>query len=335
MPNPRSPGPLRVVFAAPPDPGVAESVRARGGAAVAVEILDGVQGADLARAAGTADVLVVRSWQKVPRAVLDALNAGPGRPRAVVQASAGLDNIDEDAAAALGVEVVGVDPGNATSVAELTLMSIVALLRDARGHWDRTPRGTWPDREVLADREARGRTLGLVGLGRVGTRVARRARAFEMRVVACDPYLADADFLARGAARVPALRELLAVADVLSLHCPLTRETRGLIGAAELALLPRGALVVNTARGAVLDTAALVAALDAGRLAGAALDVYPEEPPAPGGPLAHPRLLCTPHLGGHTADSHRARAGNMIEALARLLDRLEAGRADALPGDRR
>lgn len=306
---------LALTFAAPPDPGVRESQDGKPG--LSVEVLDGVQGDALAAAAARCDLLVIRSWQ---RAAAPVFTAGAGRLRAIVQASAGLDNIDAEAAARAGVRVVGVDPGNATAVTELTLMSLIALLRDVRAHWARTEQGVWPDREVLVDRELRGRTLGLVGIGNIGTRVARRARAFETHVLAYDPYV-DADEVARrGAEKVESLDALLARSDALSLHCPLTPETRGMIGARELALLPRGAVLVNTARGPVMDEGAVRAALDAGHLAGAAVDVWPVEPPAPGGLLGHPRVLPTPHLGGHTAESHLARATNMIAALDRLVE---------------
>lgn len=311
------------MFAAPPDPGVAEPLCLRPD--VRVEILDGVRGAELASAAARADILVVRSWQQVDAGVIAA---GRGRLRAVVQASAGLDNIDAAAADENGVRVVGVDPGNATAVAELTLLSLLALFRRVRGHWDRTARGTWPDRDVLDDRELRGKALGLVGLGRVGRRVAVRARAFEMTVLAVDPYLSADEFPRRGAERVDTLAELLPRCAALSLHCPLTRETRHLIGAVEIAALPRGAYLVNTARGAVVDPSALVRALDDGHLAGAALDVFTAEPP-PAGLVDHERVLATPHLGGHTAESHDARARHTLAALLALLDGREPPGYDA------
>ncbi|HNX20698.1 MAG TPA: NAD(P)-dependent oxidoreductase, partial [Acidobacteriota bacterium] len=222
--NPRSP--LVFSFAAPPDPGVAEAIASVPGVEVVVH--PGLRGPELADAARGADVLIVRSWQRATREVLAA---GAGRLAAVVQASAGLDNIDHDAAAELGVRVVGVDPGNATSVAELTLLSLLALFRNVRGYWAGGGVAAWPDRETLRDREIRRKTLGLVGLGRVGSRVARRAAAFEMRVLAYDPYLADADFAARGAERIRSLDEMLPLLDALSLHCPLTDETRGMIDA--------------------------------------------------------------------------------------------------------
>lgn len=309
--------PLIVAFAAPPDPGVAESLVGRAG--VEVRICESLRGEALARAAAEADVLVVRSWQRVDRKLLE--QARP-RLRAVVQASAGIDNIDAEAARELGVEVLAVDPGNATAVAELTLLGLLALFRRVRGHWEMTPAAHWPDREVLDDREIRGKTLGLVGVGRVGSRVARRAGAFEMKILAFDPYLSVETIAARGALKVDRLEDMLPRLDALSLHCPLTPETRGLIGLRELSLLRDQAVLINTARGGVLDAEALLAALASGRLAGAAIDVFPKEPPPPGPLLQHPRVLLTPHSGGHTAESHRARAENLIEAVARLLDRL-------------
>ena len=218
--------------------------------------------------------------------------------------------------------MVAVDPGNATGVAELTLLALIALWRGLPAHWSATAGGRWPDRERLPDREIAGKTLGLVGLGRVGTRVSRRARACEMTVLAVDPYIPAETFPAAGALRVASLEELLPRCDALSLHCPLTDETRGMIGAAQLARLPEGALLVNTARGGIVDESALAAALDSGRLAGAALDVFEHEPVVVPGIASHPKVLATPHLAGHTVESHLARARNLAEALEALVVRL-------------
>lgn len=307
-----------VAFAAPAAPEVVESIARRPG--VTVQTHAPLSHAELVAAAAGADVLVVYSWQPVDREVFQA---GAGRLRAVVQASAGLDNIDEAAAGEAGVRVVPVDPGNATAVAELTLLSLIALLRGIRGHWDRTGAGQWADRETLKDRELRGKTLGLVGLGRVGSRVAARARAFEMHVLAVDPYIPLEAFNARSAERVGSLAELLPRCEALSLHCPLTSETRLMIGERELAALPAQAVLVNTARGGVVDETAVLRALDAGRLAGAAVDVFTREPPPTGGLRAHPKVLATPHLAGHSVESHQARTANAIDALGQLLDQLE------------
>jgi D-3-phosphoglycerate dehydrogenase len=308
-------GPFRVCFTAPPDPGVTERVARRAG--VRAEEHRAPTRQEMLELAARSDVIVPRSFQSIDHHVLSA-GAG-GRLRAVVQASAGLDNIDHDAAAELGIRVVPVDPGNAVAVAELTLLSILALHRDVPGHWRRTREGHWPVRDQVDDPEVRGRRLGIVGLGRVGSRVARRALAFEMRVFAIDPYVPVDRFDECGASRVERLEELLEMSDVLTLHCPLTDETRSLVDARALARLPRGAFLVNTARGGIVDERAVLEALDADRLAGAALDVFRDEPPAPGGVLDHPRVLPTPHIGGHTHEAHRDRAHNLEEALCALV----------------
>ncbi|RMF73881.1 MAG: hypothetical protein D6738_07885 [Acidobacteria bacterium] len=316
----RSRGPIRVGFAGRPDPGVTEALEALGG--VACEVVDDPAG-DLAALARRVDVLVTRSSHRVDASLLgQAADAGL---RAVVQASSGADNIDRVRAAEVGVEVVQVDPGNATAVAELTLLGLLAAFRGIRRYWDDTPRGVWPDRERVDDRELRGRTLGLVGLGRVGSRVALRARAFEMRVLAVDPYVPDERFRRFGAERVEDLPSMCPRLDALSLHCPLTDETVGMVDRDVFDLLPRGAVLVNTARGAIVEQRALREALDGGRLRAAVLDVHVPEPVEPGGLAAHPRVLATPHIAGHTVDSHAARARALTEALVTLVRRLAGG----------
>ncbi|MCU0229879.1 MAG: 3-phosphoglycerate dehydrogenase [Acidobacteria bacterium] len=305
-----------VACASPADPGLAAVLARRPG--VRFVEYPPLSGAALAAAAAGAEVLVTRAWQRLDRTVVDA--AGD-RLRAIVQGSAGLDNIDHAAAAGRGIEIVAVDPGNATAVAELTLLSLIALWRGLPAHWAATASGVWPDRERLPDRELAGKTVGLVGLGRVGTRVSRRARACEMTVLAVDPYIDGRVFTEVGAERVATLEDLLPRCDALSLHCPLTAETRGMIGAVRLARLPRGAIVINTARGGIVDETALQSALDAGHVAGAALDVFEREPVSIPGIAAHPRVLATPHLAGHTVESHAARARHLAEALDELVGR--------------
>ncbi len=313
-------GPVHIVFSAPADEGVAEAVGRLPG--VTVEEHPALEGDALREAAARAELLVPRSFQSVDRAVLEA-GAARGL-QAVVQASAGLDNIDHEAAAELGIRIEAPDPGNATAVAELVLLSLLTLWRGAREHWRRTAEGHWPVRDCLCDRELRGQRLGIVGLGRTGSRVARRAAAFEMKLLAVDPYITDERFARFGVQRVPTLAELVTQVDALTLHCPLTEETRLMVGAAELAALPAGALVVNAARGPVLDADALLAALESNHIAGAALDVWPNEPPPPGPLLQHPRVLPTPHLGGHTLESHRERGENLVATLRELAAALRA-----------
>lgn len=307
-----------IAFASPADEGVSSFLAGYSG----VRIEDGppLKGDALAARAAECEILVTRAYQAIDRGVLEA--GRRGRLKAVVQGSAGLDNIDHQAALDLGIEILPTDPGNATAVAELTLMSMVALARRARDYWHETARGVWPgNRDSLQDSELAGKRLGLVGLGRVGTRVARRARTFEMEVLAVDPYLDSAIFDRFEAHRVDRLEQLLERVDMLSLHCPLTDETRGMMGGSRLRLLPRGALLINTARGGLLDERALVTLLDEGHLAGAALDVFSSEPPPFPGVANHPKILPTPHIGGHTRESHQARARFLAQGLKELLDR--------------
>ena len=311
----RSRAHARFVFASPVESEIAARLRELG---VEVEENGALRGDELRRAASRADVLVTKSWQSIDA---DVLGEAKGRLRVLVQASSGVDNIDSAAAAEVGVEILAVDPGNATSVAELTIAAMLALLRGLPGHWRRTAAGSWPDREKLSDREARGMSIGLVGIGRVGSRVAKRAAALEMRPIAYDPYADPERFERCGAVREPALERLLAQSEILSLHCPLTDETRGMIRERELALLPGSAFLLNTARGGIVDENALKLALDEGRLAGAALDVYATEPPPGGGLLAHPLVLPTPHLAGHTLESHEARKANLLDAVCDLARR--------------
>lgn len=311
---------IRIVFTAPADAGVAEAVL--GDPRVEGCEHEALEGKDLVAAACCCDVLVPRSFQTIDRQLL--ATASVAGLRVVVQASAGLDNIDQEAAEVLGVEVLAVDPGNAVSVAELTLLSLLALFRAIRSHWERTPQPHWPIRDRLTDHEIRGKRLGLVGLGRTGSQVAVRAAAFGMDVRAVDPYISSERFSRFGVRRADSLAALLADCDALSIHCPLTDETRGMIGAEALAQLPVGAVLINAARGSIVDEAALRAALDGGSISGAALDVYEVEPPQAGSLVSHPRVLATPHLGGHTVESHRARGENLREALLQLIGRLSS-----------
>jgi phosphoglycerate dehydrogenase-like enzyme len=313
---------LVIGFAAPVEPSLVEKLSLLPG--VRVEEHRALEGAALNELAGRVSILVTRSWQRIDARLIEAA-AGRGL-RAIVQGSAGRDNIDLGAASRAGVRVLFPDPGNATAVAELTLLSLLIFFRGARTRWVESTQGVWPDREAVQDREVRAKTLGIVGLGRVGSRVARRAAAFEMRVLAVDPYLPDHAFREAGAIRVATLEELLPRCDALSLHCPLNEETRALVDDARLRLLPPGAFVLNTARGGVLVEKDLRAALDAGLVAGAMLDVFEQEPFEPGGLHEHPGVLATPHIAGHTLESHAQRENELFDALAGLATELGAGR---------
>src|SRR3989475_8962557 len=250
----------------------------------------GLKEAELAARVADIDALIVRSETKVTAKILDAA------PRLAVagRAGVGVDTIDVAAATARGVYVVNAPLGNIVAAAEHTLALALTLLRripDA----DRSVRaGEWT-RSKFIGRELRGKTLGLVGIGRVGSEVARRAAAFEMHVIAHDPFATEASARAAGAQLVE-LDELLRTADLIPLQPPPHEKTRNLINADALAKMKPTAVIVNCARGEVVDLAALAAALEAGAIAGAALDVYPNEPLPADSPIrTAPRTVLTPH----------------------------------------
>jgi len=239
-------------------------------------------------------------------------------PRLLMVASygAGYDTIDVDACTAAGVIVVNQAGGNAEGVAEHTIGMMLALLKRIPEAHALLRAGTLGHREMLMGRELVGRTVGIVGLGHVGSRTTRLANAFGCRVLAVDPYLDAATCAARGAQKTDFAR-LLAESDVVTVHCPLTHETRGMFGAAQYAAMRKGALFISTARGSIHDEAALHAALVSGHLAGAGLDVWEKEPPAPSHPLlSHPAVLASPHTAGVTHESRERVATMAAEAFA-------------------
>ncbi len=228
-----------------------------------------------------------------------AMDAAP--LRVVARHGVGVDDVDLDAAAARGVTVTRAPGSNTRAVAEHTVALILALLKDLRPLSATIAAGGWRG-GATAVRDVAGCRLGLVGMGSIGRAVVPLASAFGMRVTAFSPTAPDAGF--GTAERAPDLGGLLAHSEVLSLHCPFNARTRHLIDAAALAALPEGAFVVNTARGGLIDEAALLAALNSGRLAGAALDVFETEPPAVADPLRdHPKVIATPHVAGVTPSS--------------------------------
>ncbi len=255
------------------------------------------------------------------------MDAAAPELRVVARHGAGIDGIDIPAARARGLTVTRAAGANARSVAEHAMALMLCLLKDLpsvvsgmrEGLWEKTSRMT---------RDIDGMTLGLVGYGAIGSRVARYADAFGMRVLAFDPYL-PAGGLPGPGERVDTLPDLLRQAEVLSLHCPLEPETRGLIGAAELALLPKGAILVHTARGGIVDQDSLLAALDSGQLGWAGLDVFAQEPlPADSRFRSHPRVVATPHLAANTPRGATGMACGAADSIIAVL----AGRLPSLAG---
>jgi len=236
--------------------------------------------------------------------------------RCISRHGAGYNSVDVPAATAKKIPVLVAAGVNAQSVAELTIGLMIAVARSIpmhdgnlrRARWIRGPSGT----------QLAGRTMDIVGLGAVGKRVARAAAGLGLNVMAYDPYI---NAVIDGVERVGSLDDLLSRAEVLTLHCPLTDETEGMIGAAELAALPKGAIVLNAARGSVIDEDALVATLRSGHLLGAGLDTFRDEPPSADCPLLSlPNVVLTPHIGAHTGHATDAVSATAAENLLRILD---------------
>ncbi len=247
------------------------------------------------------DALIGRSATRISEDLL----RHAGKLRVVGRAGVGIDNIALNAATELGVAVINAPAGNTVAVAELLFGGLISLLRHLPAADDSMHAGRW-DRSLLLGRELRGRTLGIVGVGRIGGEVAKRARAFGMTLVGYDPYVADERFATLRVRRAESLDELLSVADVLTVHTPLNEETRGMIGRRELARLPGGAVACNLARGGIVEEAALVDALRSGALGGAVVDVYTTEPLASDHPLrSMSNVMLTPHIGASTAEAQR------------------------------
>jgi D-3-phosphoglycerate dehydrogenase len=264
---------------------------------------------------GGTDALVVRSQTRVDA---ELLAAGAPRLSVVGVASVGTDRIDLEAATRAGVMVVNAPTGNTVAAAEHTMALMLALHRRIPAADASIRAGEW-DRGRFTGAELRGKTLGIVGLGKIGKAVARRANGFEMRVLAHDPYL-TAEQAAEHGARLVGLLELLGRSDVISVHTPLTAQTRNLIGRGEIEAMKPGARLLNVARGGIVDEAALAESLASGHLAGAAVDVYSAEPMSPDNSLrAAPNLVLTPHLGASTAEAQDRVAVEMAEQLLEAL----------------
>jgi len=275
---------------------------------------------DLAAAAARADALIVRNRTQVRGALLDA-----ARDLTVVgRLGVGLDNIDLPACRARGIAVYPATGANDGAVAEYVIASALLLLRGAYGASAAVAAGAWP-RNALMGREIAGQRLGLVGFGAIARETARRAAALGMAVAAHDPFVAADDPAwnpATGPVQSRALDALIAQSDVLSLHVPLTDRTRGLIDAAALARMPKGAILINAARGGVVDEAAVARALRSGHLGGAALDVFDREPldAAAGAVFADvPNLILTPHIAGVTQESNVRVSAVTAQAVRRHL----------------
>ncbi len=254
--------------------------------------------ADVARRGTHADVLLVYHTIKLTERSIAALP----KCRGIIRCGVGYDNVDLQAAGRRGIAVCNVPDYGTEEVADHALLMLLAIARRFVPSEKAVRDGSWDCQVAFGTPRLRGRTLGIVGCGRIGTAMVLRAKALGMRVVIYDPYKPDGVEKALGVERCYKLEELLAQSQFISLHCPLTAETRHLLNARTLALLPRGAYVVNTARGPCVDLAALADALDAGQVAAAGLDVFEREPLDDEAVRRHPRVVMTPHAAFYSAE---------------------------------
>ncbi|MGH9200715.1 MAG: hydroxyacid dehydrogenase, partial [Vicinamibacterales bacterium] len=272
--------------------------------------------AELATDLADADALVVRSATKV---TADLIAAAP-RLRAVARAGTGVDNVDVDAASARGIVVMNAPGANSISVAELTMALVLALARKIPAADASMKPGKWDKKSFLGE-EVRGKTLGLAGFGRIGQEVARRARACEMNIIAHDPFI-SAQIARDFRIELVSLAELLARADFLSLHMPATPETRHMFDAQRLAAAKKGLRIINTARGDLIDEAALADAIEAGHIGGAALDVFQSEPTTDHRLQKLPQVIATPHIAASTREGQELVG---VETASALRDYLKGG----------
>jgi D-3-phosphoglycerate dehydrogenase / 2-oxoglutarate reductase len=273
----------------------------------------GISAQDLAAAIDNADALIVRGRTRVTAALIEAAS----RLKVIGRAGVGVDNIDLDAARKRSVTVVNSPTATTVAVAELAFGLLLALAREIPRADAAMKQGQWLKKE-LEGVELSGKTLGVIGYGRIGMELARRATSFGMNVVAYDPFVQESDIRAGGADSV-SLQDLFAWSDFISLHLPYDVQSRDLVGPMAIEQMKPGVRIVCAARGGILDEAALLSALNSGRVAGAALDVFGVEPPGFTELVNHPRVIATPHIGAQTAEAQSRAAQDIAhEVLAAL-----------------
>jgi D-3-phosphoglycerate dehydrogenase len=279
----------------------------------AVQNRPDISPADLLLAVPGADALIVRGRTKV---TADVFAAAP-KLKVVGRAGVGVDNIDLKAAKEKGVTVVNAPQSTSVAVAEHAFALLLGLARQVPLADAGLRRGEWLKKK-LEGFELFGKTLGIIGMGRIGGHVAARAAGFGMTCLGYDPLVPAAEISKRGAQPVE-LPDLLRRSDVITLHVPLTGETRGLISAERIGQMKKGVHIVCTARGNILDEAALLAALDSGQVAGAALDVFAVEPVVDSPLVKHPKTVCTPHIAAQTAEAQERAARDIAEEILTVL----------------
>jgi D-3-phosphoglycerate dehydrogenase len=293
---------------------------------ISVEVKTGLKGPELIQALKGVEGLAVRSATKV---TAEVLAAAPDL-KIVGRAGIGVDNIDVKAASRRGVVVMNTPSGNAITTAEHALFLLCALARHIPQATASMKKGQW-EKKKFQGTELFDKTLGIIGLGNIGRIVATRALGLKMKVLAYDPFLTQ-DAAENLGVELGSLDEIWKRADAITIHTPLNDQTRGLVGRDALKKMKDGVLIVNAARGGIVDEAALLEALNAGKVAGAALDVFAEEPPAKDHPLVlHDKVICTPHLGASTEEAQEKVAVEVAEQLVAYLTRGEIKNAVNLP----
>ncbi len=281
---------------------------------IAVEKKTGLSEDELVHIIGEYDALLVRSQTRVTERVL----AAGTRLKVVGRAGVGVDNIDLDAATKRGVIVINAPDGNTITTCEHTFAMMMALARHIPQAYRKTVEGVW-DRKSFLGVELRNKVLGVLGMGRIGSEVAKRAKAFGMEVIGYDPFLSE-DRAEKMGVRLGTVDDIIRQADFMTVHTPLTNETHHMIAKPQFDVMKRGMRIINCARGGIIDEMALKEAIDEGIVAGAAFDVFEEEPPKPDHPfLSHPKIIVTPHLGASTIEAQENVAIDVSEQVLHIL----------------
>lgn len=281
------------------------------------EVRTGLKGEELRKSLNEFDGAIVRSGVKITAASLE----GNKRLRAIVRAGVGTDNIDKTAATRLGIVVMNTPAGNTLSTAEHAFALMLGLSRSVAPAYQSLCEGRW-DRKTFMGSQLADKTFGVIGMGRIGREVAMRGLAFGMRVIAFDPFLSDEQATKMGIEKSNSIAELLPRVDYLTVHTPLTDETKYLVGMKQLDILKKGVRLINCARGGIYEEAALVEGLKRGIIAGVALDVFEEEPCTNSPLFGMPGVICTPHLGASTEEAQTQVA---IEGIQLLINFFKTG----------
>jgi len=282
-------------------------------ASAKVDYRDSTSADDLLAVIADYDALIVRGQTRVTAAVMDAAS----RLKVIGRAGVGVDNIDLEAAKKHKITVVNAPSSTTVAVAELTMGLLLALAREIPRADATMKQGQWLKKEFEGV-ELSGKTLGVIGFGRIGMDVGRRASSFGMNVITYDPNVSE-DELTHANAEPVSIQDLYAWSDFISLHLPLNVQTRDLVGPLAFSQMRNGVRIISTARGGIIDEAALLAALNSGKVAGVALDVFENEPPGLTGLVSHPCVIATPHIGAQTAEAQSRAAEDIAnEVLAAL-----------------